>query len=564
MKIVAAIVALCRSFLNGQHGRVLAMPAFSAPVSVSRRTLISARQLFDKIPQRGEVHRFGSEFEASSIRGSSHQGLEEEYKNGYHRELSKHGSVHGTLESFRKMNSLGMKPTKYLLCTALNSCVKTFNLRLGLQFHACVIQMGYVDNLILNSTLVDLYAKCNAIMDARRVFYGMERHDQVSWTSIVCGCSKSGHQREAILMFKEMLGTEIKPNSFTYVGVISACSELEEGLEHGLLLHAHVIKLGFSKNNFVTSSLIDCYSKWGEIDQAALLFGESTERDNILLSSMISAYSQNLYGEEALKLFSEMRNMNLSPNDHTLTSVLNACGSLTILQQGKKMHSLVTRMGAESNVFVASALIDMYSKCGSIDEAHSVFDQTVEKNTILGTSMIMGYAQSGRGSEALELFDHLVAEDWFKPDHVCFTAVLTACNHIGFLEGGICYFNKMINNYRLIPAIDQYACLVDLYARNGHLRKAKELMEEMPFSPSYVMWSSFLGFCKEHGEVELGREAAEHLIKMESRNAAPFIILAHIYAQAGLWTEVAEVKNLIQQKAIKKKCVGWSRWLKEN
>ncbi|PON97130.1 Pentatricopeptide repeat [Trema orientale] len=451
--------------------------------------------------------------------------------------------------------------TKYSLCTALNTCAKTFNWRLGLQTHALIIQMGYEANLFLNSGLVDLYSKCDAILDARRVFCGMKRHDQVSWTSIISGFSKNGHGREAIRMFRQMLSTQVRPNSFTYVGAISACSELKEGLEQGSLLHAHVIKLGFNDNNFVASSLVDCYSKWGEMDRAKLVFDEIIERDGILLSSMISAYSKNLYGDEALMLFMEMRKMSFSPNDHTLTSVLNACGSLSVLLEGKQVHSLVTKMGSQSNVFVASALIDMYSKCGGIDEARRVFDHTLEKNTVLWTSMIMGYAQSGRGSEALQLFDHLVTEAGFKPDHICFTAVLTACNHAGFLERGIEYFNKMIKDYELVPELDQYACLVDLYARNGHLRKAKELMEKMPCSPNYVMWSSFLGFCKVYGEVELGRVAAKELIEMEPCNAAPFVTLAHIYARAGLWTEVAEVRKLMQQKEIRKSS-GWSRWLK--
>ncbi|XP_062101056.1 pentatricopeptide repeat-containing protein At2g13600-like [Humulus lupulus] len=451
--------------------------------------------------------------------------------------------------------------TKYSLCSALNTCAKTLNQRLGLQIHALIIEMGYEDNIFLNSALIDLYAKCDAILEARRVFCSMKQHDQVSWTSIISGLSKNDHEREAIWKFKEMLSTQINPNSFTYVGVISACSKLEEGLQQGSLLHAHVIKLGFNDNNCVASSLIDCYSKWGEVDQAKFVFDEITEKDGVLLGSMISGYAQNLYGDEALKVFMEMRNMNLSPNDHTLTSVLNACGSLTVLQEGKQVHSLVTKMGSESNVFVASALIDMYSKCGSIDEARGIFDQTPEKNTVLWTSLIMGYAQSGRGSEALELFDHLVTEEGLKPDHICFTAILTACNHVGFLERGVDYFNKMIKDYGLVPELDQYACLVDLYARNGHLRKAKELMEEMPCSPNHVMWSSFLGFCKVYGEVELGREAAKELIEMEPFNAAPIVTLSHLYARAGLWTEVAEVRKLMQKKDIRKSS-GWSRWLK--
>ncbi|XP_027366398.1 pentatricopeptide repeat-containing protein At4g19191, mitochondrial-like isoform X3 [Abrus precatorius] len=180
-------------------------------------------------------------------------------------------------------------------------------------------------------------------------------------------------------------------------------------------------------------------------------------------------------------------------------------------------------MGSERNVFVASALIDMYSKGGDIDEARCVLDQTSRKNNVLWTSMIMGYAQCGRG----------------------------------FLDKGVEYFNKMRTSYGLSPDIDQYACLIDLYARNGNLRKARDLMEEMPYDPNYVIWSSFLSSCKIYGDIELGREAADQLIKMEPCNAAPYLTLAHIYARKGLWNEVAEVRRLMQQRRIRK-FVGWS------
>ncbi|XP_054780353.1 pentatricopeptide repeat-containing protein At2g37320-like [Prosopis cineraria] len=257
--------------------------------------------------------------------------------------------------------------------------------------------------------------------------------------------------------------------------------------------------------------------------------------------------------------YEEMRRKNLTPSDHTLSSILNACGSLTALLQGRQLHSLIIKIGSESNVFVASALIDMYSKSGDIDEARFVLDQTSGKNAVLWTSMIMGYAQCGRSSEALVLFDSLLTEKRFIPDHVCFTAVLTACNHAGLLDKGVEYFNQMRTNYGLSPSLDHYACLIDLYARNGNLRKAKALMEEMPYEPNHVIWSSILSSCKIHGEVELGREAADRLIKMEPCNAAPYITLAHLYARNGLWAEASEVRSLMKQRRLRKHA-GWS-WI---
>lgn len=523
----------------------------------NRYTSWIADHVFDEFPEGADIEFSGSFFKDSASETSARNRREGRRRTGYITEtINIVDANEAALKSFRQSNASGTKPTRFLLCTALNSCAKTLNFHLGLQIHARLIRDGYEGNLFLSSALIDLYAKCGAVMDARRVFDGIKMHDQVSWTSMISGLSQNGHSREAILLFKVMLGTSIKPNCFTYVSVISSCTTQEESM----LLHGHVTKLGLHTNSFIVSALVGCYSKSQRIDWAVLLFNEMEDRDNVLLNSMISGYSYNLLGEEAVRLFIRMKKENMNPTNHTLTSVLNVCGNLTVLQQGKQVHSLVTKMGCENNVFVASALIDMYSKNGSPDEACRVFYQIERKNSVLWTSMIMGFAQSGRGSEALELFEHLVAKEGYRPDHICFTALLTACIHAGFLDQGIEYFTKMTSEYSLVPQLDQYAILVDLYARNGHLRKAKEVMDEMPYEPNYVMWTSFLSSCRVYGEVELGREAANQLFKMEPENASSYITLASIYARAAMWAEVAEIRKLMQQKGVKKNAAGWS-WI---
>lgn len=510
----------------------------------------SAHNLFDELTYNSHSKCYFDDDLVQKFHGKT-------CENDHLRKQIKSATTNEALKLISHANLFGAKPTKVVLCTTLSSCAKTLNWLLGIQIHAYLIRSGYEDNLFLGSALVDFYAKCNAIVDARKVFRGMKTHDQVSWTSLITGFSINGQGRDALLLFKEMLCTHIKPNCFTYTSAISACVKQKEALELCSALHAHVIKQGFESSNFVISSLLDCYAKCRQIDDAVLLFDETSEKDTILYNSMISGFSQNLYSEDALKLFVEMRKKNLTPTDHTLSSILNACGSLTVLFQGRQLHSVVIKMGSERNVYVTTALIDMYSKGGDIDEARYVFDQTSKKNGVLWTSMIMGYAHCGRGAEALELFDCLLTEPGFIADHVCFTAVLTACNHAGFLDKAMEYFNKMRTNYGLSPDRDQYACLIDLYGKYGNLRKAKDLMEEMPYIPNHVMWSSFLSSCKIHGEVELGREAADQLIKMEPHSAAPYIALAHIYARNGLWTEAAEVRSRMQQRKLIKPA-GWS------
>lgn len=207
-------------------------------------------------------------------------------------------------------------------------------------------------------------------------------------------------------------------------------------------------------------------------------------------------------------------------------------------------------------MFVLSSLIDMYSKSGSIDDARSVFDQTIERNSVLWTSMILESAHSGRAIEGLELFDHMV-EKGCLPNHMCFTAVFTACNHAGLLNKAVEYFDSMRKDYGLVPKLNQYACLVDLHARKGDLMKAIQLIDEMPFDPNCVMLRSLLSCCRTYGAVDLGTKVGCRLFKLQPNNAAAYVTMAHIYAEAGLWDEVTNIKKLIKQKGIKKSA-SWS------
>ncbi|XP_068660165.1 pentatricopeptide repeat-containing protein At2g13600-like [Aristolochia californica] len=530
--------------------------AFGSPRhNIGRKLLLSSRircmlsscahQMFDEIPQ----------IEASKI--GLFSGNHIDYLNSAVIGLAKNGRVNEVLRLFYGMNGLNLRPTKYALCAVLSSCSKLLDHQLGLQIHARIIQVGHEENIFLSSALIDIYAKCGEVADARRLFDEMKEHDQVSWTSIISGLSQNGKGQEALVLFKEMLASDVTPNCSTFASAVSACTIVESTFVQGSLLHAQVIKHGFQLNSFVLSSLVDVYAKCGQINQARLLFDESDERDIILYNSMIAAFSQNLHGAEALKLFVEIQRNGTGITDFSCASVLNACGSVAVLQHGLQIQSLVTKMGSDQNVYVSCALIDMYSKCGRVNEARRVFDHALNRNSILWTSMLHGYAISGQGEHALQLFDELT-EAGMRPDHICFTSVLTACNHEGLLDRGIHHFNLMKNKYGLFPQLDQYACMVDLYGRKGCLMKAKELIEEMPFEPTVVIWSSFLGSCRVHGEIELGKEAAYHLFELEPHAAGPYLALGNLYSNAGMWNEAAEVKRLMECRGSQKRA-GWSK-----
>ncbi|XP_010531326.1 PREDICTED: pentatricopeptide repeat-containing protein At4g37170-like isoform X2 [Tarenaya hassleriana] len=390
------------------------------------------------------------------------------------------------------------------------------------------------------------------MLDAREVFDGLTQHDQVSWTSMISGLSRNGDRKGALLMFKRMLVSSVKPNCQTFVGVMSGKTGPEEALVNATMLHAQIVKRGFESNSFLISTLVDVYSKCGRLGQAEVLFYDTEEKEEVLFNPMISGYCFNARYEKGLRLFAEMRERNLSPSYHAVTSALHACGSITLLQQGREIHALLIKLGSEFNIYVVSALVDMYSKCGSVEEARRAFDQTVEKNAVMWTSMILGYAQNGKGLNALELFKIWKKECDFRPDHVSFTAVLSACVHSGLVEKGLEYFGMFKNVYGIVPDQDHYACLVDLYARNGQLEKAKELMETMPQKPNHFMWSSFLSSCRDYGEIEIAKKTADKILLTETRDASSYIVLANLYASAGLWGEAAEVTRSMNEHKIKK------------
>ncbi|KAK9110819.1 hypothetical protein Sjap_018879 [Stephania japonica] len=515
-----------------------------------------AHQLFDEIPDRTSahetIHHNNTLCTAHSVISTCSVTDDSKVFQSILNEFSKRGQVHDALRCFRRMNAHGQVPTKYTLCTVLNCGAKARDGHLGSQVHARMIRVGLEGNLFLDSAMVNLYMKCDALVDAKKVFYGMREHDAVVWTSLISGFVQSGKGKEVVLLFKEMLRTPIRPDCFTFSCVISSCTEFDWAVEQCVLIHAQAAKLGFDLDSSVVSSLVDCYSNCGKLDWAVSLFSATLDKDVILFNSMITGYSKNLQGEEALMLFLKMQGGGLVPTDRTFSSILNSCANLVILQLGRQIHSYITKMGWGGNMIVSTSLTDMYSKCGSIDEARYVFDQQSERNSISSTTMIMGYALSGRGIDGLNLFEELMGEEGLPPDHICFTAVLTCCNHMGLLDKAGQYFDKMKREYNLDPELDQYACMVDLYGKHGFLRKAKKLMEEMPFEPNSVMWTSFLGSCRLYGEVELGREAANQLFKMEPYGVVPYVMLANIYAEAGMWGEALKVRKMLREKDVKK------------
>eukprot|EP01018_Ginkgo_biloba_P035432 Gb_20153 [translate_table: standard] len=442
----------------------------------------------------------------------------------------------------------------------LQECINMKALNEGTRVHTHMIKTRVVPGVYLKTKLVIMYAKCGSLVNARHMFDKMSDRNVVSWTAIIAGYTQHGQGDEALILFCRMQRAGMKPNEFTFASILTACASLG-ALEEGRQIHAWIAKTEFQSHVFVGSSLLDMYAKCGFIENARDVFDKMSQIDVVSCTAIIAGYAQQGHHEEALKLFYQLPEAGMKPNEVTFASVLSALAGLTALEHGKQVHDHLIRSGIESHVILGNGLVDMYSKCGSIDDARLVFDRMSEKSVITWNAMIAGYGKHGRGKDAVQLFEQMQWEGT-KPDSVTFLALLSGCSHGGLVNEGCKYFDSMGSENCITPRVEHYACMVDLLGRAGRLDDALDFISKMPFEPNAAMWGALLGACRVHANVELGRHAAEHLFELEPENAGNYVVLSNIYAAAGMWEEVVNVRQMMKDKGVKKD-PGCS-WIKVN
>ncbi|XP_022740995.1 pentatricopeptide repeat-containing protein At5g44230 isoform X2 [Durio zibethinus] len=301
------------------------------------------------------------------------------------------------------------------------------------------------------------------------------------------------------------------------------------------------------------TKLIVAYGKIGNMESAGELFGQLPLRDMVAWTAMVTGYAQNAKPREALVFFERMQNEGVETDEVTLVGAISACAQLGAAKYANWIRGIAGNLGFNPShcVVVGSALIDMYSKCGSVEDAYKVFEAMEERNVFSYSSMIAGFAMHGCANAALQLFYEMVKVG-IKPNRVTFIAVLTACSHSGMVEQGRQIFASMEEEYGVSPGVDHYACMVDLLGRAGWLGEALNLAETMPVEPDGGVWGALLGACRTYGNPDIAQIAANHLFELEPDTIGNHILLSNIYASAGQWNDVSRVRKLMREKGLRK------------
>ncbi|XP_006660454.1 pentatricopeptide repeat-containing protein At4g14850-like [Oryza brachyantha] len=466
------------------------------------------------------------------------------------------GHDHRAIELLLQMKSSGLVPNVFTLSSILKACSGAGAFDLGRQIHGFMIKANADSDDYIGVGLVDMYAKHQFLDDARKVFDWMSHRDLVLWNALISGCSHGERHGEALSLFCELIKEGIGVNRTTLAAVLKSTASME-AISVTRQVHALAEKIGFISDTHVVNGLIDSYWKCNCLNDANTVFEKCSSDDIIAFTSMITALSQCDHGEGAIKLFMEMLRKGLQPDPFVLSSLLNACASLSAYEQGKQVHAHLIKRQFMSDVFAGNALVYTYAKCGSIEDAELAFSSLPERGVVSWSAMIGGLAQHGHGKKALELF-HRMVDEGIDPNHITMTSVLCACNHAGLVDEAKQYFNSMKEMFGIDRTEEHYSCMIDLLGRAGKLDDAMELVNSMPFQANASVWGALLGASRVHKDPELGRLAAEKLFGLEPEKSGTHVLLANTYASAGMWDEVAKVRKLMKESNIKKEpAMSW-------
>ncbi|KAJ0966078.1 hypothetical protein J5N97_027216 [Dioscorea zingiberensis] len=456
-----------------------------------------------------------------------------------------------SLVLYREMLSFGRRPDNFSYPFALMACGDLLLVEVGERIHGEVVVSGFESDVYVGNSLVSMYSKFGEMGIARNLFDRMPKRDVTSWNTVISGYVKNKYPDMALTVLSLLSRSDLRMDRATLVSVLPACADLG-AVKQGKEIHAYILRNGMEFDAFLTNALIDVYINSKFIIGARQLFERMSEMDIVSWNSLISGSAHHGDPMECLKLFCQMNSEGaVVPDAITLIAVLGACDRISALQFGRITHAYLAKKGFDKEFTVATALIDMYAKCGSLSCSHHAFDEMDSKNLISWSTMVSGYGLHGRGREAVSCFTEMKAKG-LVPDRVAFTSVLSACSHAGLVNEGKELFYQMSTEYLIKPTIEHYSCMVDLLGRAGQLEEAYKFIMDMEVRPNADVWAAFLSSCHIHRNVELAEIAALHVFHLNPKRIGPYISLSNIYAIENRWGDVDRVRTAMRRNGLRK------------
>ncbi|WOL13369.1 Pentatricopeptide repeat-containing protein [Canna indica] len=427
----------------------------------------------------------------------------------------------------------------------LEACTKAAHLR---QIHALLITKGLSEDKGTSNTILHL---CHKLLRSH---------------------SRFKEPSTMLSLYKQLLQCGASPNGVTFSLVLKACSDLK-ALDLVMGIHAQSLSLGFHSDALVLNSLIHAYIACGSLEFAHEVFDELPDRDRIAWTELINGYVRDGCAKEAIGLFFCMMETSVRPDEVSIVAICNACSQLGELSLGRLIEGLACKIGVEDNTHVVNSLIDMYSKCGSIDDSWRLFDGLMEKDVVSWNSMVAGLTRTGDMEAARRLFDQMpqknevswsllingyVQNDCFTkaltvynemvdvgvaPNEAAITGTVTACAHLGALDLGR-QIHLSLNESKLCYDTVLSTAFVDMYAKCGCLDVARSLFDRIAHK-NQVSWNVMIIGLAIHGKAAECLQLFADMLKYGTMpSSMTFVGLLSACAYAG-WLE--EGKNCFEK-----------------
>ncbi|CAL5410160.1 unnamed protein product [Camellia sinensis] len=485
-------------------------------------------------------------------------------------------------------NYLLCPPTASSLSSALQHFINSDTPSHGQKIHTHILKTGFKSNTNVSIKLLILHIKSSCLAYARQVFDELPNPTLSAYNYMISGYIKNRQVLESLNLVKGLVFSNEKPDGFTFSMILKAstCESVSSVASSlGKQVHAQVVKSDVEGDGVLYTALVDAYVKSGRVDyarrvfdmmlernvicstsmisgymsqgcveDAEYIFKKTLEKDVVVYNAMIEGYSKSLEtAKKALEVFIDMLRLDFRPTISTFASIIGACSVLSAFEIGQQVQAQIMKTELFTDIKMGSALVDMYAKCGRIEDARRVFDRMPERNVFSWTSIIDGYGKNGNPEEALELFFRMQRDRCTEPNYVTFLGALSACGHAGLVAKGQEIFDSMEREHLMKPKMEHYACMVDLLGRAGSLNQAWEFVMAMPEKPNSDVWAALLSACRLHDDVEMASIVSNEIFKLshDDRPGA-YIALSNTLAAAGKWDSVSELRELMKVRGVSK------------
>ncbi|KAI5078530.1 hypothetical protein GOP47_0006201 [Adiantum capillus-veneris] len=455
------------------------------------------------------------------------------------------GQEERAIELYHRMQYVGLEPDGHVFVAALKGCANAKALVEGKHIEIDIKGNPCKSNTIVANAVIDI------LEHAYKVFDSLPKTIVVTWNAMISGYVDQNKPLKAVVVFQLMQQRNMQPNHVTFLCIIKACTEIPSvdfgitDAESHLEIHVFIVFVGFEGKTMVANSLIDMYTRFGDLKDAHRVFDKLSKRDTVSWNTLMTGYVQHLYNEEASALFLQMQLEGGEPDRATFLCILKACSDISAVDQINTLFHLIVKSSFEADEIIQSSIFNLYVKCGNLKNASCLSCRLQNRDLVTWNATIARYAQHGNSKAVQQLFNSMQSEG-VQPDETTFLSLLTTISHAGSLSEGKSLFRMMQEDYGVLPALDHFNCLIDLLGRAGHIKEAEDLLQSMPPAPDIISWTSLLEHSKTHANLEVGKRCYSNFVSLDKEDASVYVLMWKLFSEFWIEDSASSVADLVR------------------